>query len=265
LKTQHRRTHAPVTNFPTPALQQAVAMPRSRDAAARRRQPGLGGQLLIAVAAVVVIAAAYLFATRSRGEEELTAVDRIASALPADAATSREWRLRPWPQFPVPSHPLSSRGRAVRVGALIIELEALAKSGDSTAARVAGQVSTLLEEMPNGAVAGAAYHALAGAEAVVDTLKRAEAARAVEALAGAPDVRLGAWLEAGRIAAARNDTAFFSRSDTWLTLWNARLAVGDDANSRASVSVLSSYIATPPRDSRRILIALDAVLRALAN
>jgi hypothetical protein len=161
--------------------------------------------------------------------------------------------------------PLSTRGRAVRVGALIIELEALAKSGDSTAAHVADQVSTLLDEIPNGGVAGAAYRALANFGAVHDSLKRAQAALAAESLAGVSDVRLGAWLEAGRIAAARNDTLFFSRTDTWLTLWNARMAAGDEANTRAAVSVLSGFIATPPRDSRRILVALDAVLRALAN
>ena len=214
--------------------------------------------------AVLVIAAALKLSKANRTTDELPAVDRVVATLPAAAITSTEWRQRPWAEFQA-DHPISSRGRAVRVGALIIELEALAMSGDSTAGRLAGQVSKLLDEIPNGNAVGNAYRALADAEALADTAKRAAAARAAETLAGPTNVRLGAWLEAGRIAAAHNDTAFFSRPDTWSTLWVARGAAGDDANTRASVTVLSAYIAEPRRDSRRIGVALDALLRALAN
>jgi hypothetical protein len=237
----------------------------SSDTPARPRQPSLAIQLLIAVSAVAVIAGAYTFSTRSVGEEELTAVDRIASAIPARATATREWRDRPWSELPTPRQTLSARGRAVRVGALIIELEALATSGDSTAARVAEQVSTLLDSIPNGTVVASAYRALADIAAVDDSVKRVEAARAAELLAGPTNVRLGAWLEAARIAVAHKNTSFFSRTDTWLTLWSARTAAGEDPNTRASVSVLSAFIAEAPRDSRRISIGLDALLRALAN
>jgi hypothetical protein len=254
-----------VTAIPTPAFQQAVATPRPNAARARRHLPSLWLQILIALVAVVVIAGAYILSTRSGGVEELTAIDRLAKSIPVEATESREWRERPWPKYPSPTPPVSSRGRAVRIGALIIELEALATSGDSAAAPVATQVSALLDEFPNGSVVGDAYRALANVDAVRDTLSRAEASRMAEVLAGPTNVRLGAWLQAGRIAAARNDTAFFSRSDTWVTLWFARMAAGEDANTRASVSVLSGYIAQPPRDSRRILVALDALLRALAG
>jgi hypothetical protein len=213
-----------------------------------------------------VIAAAYVLLTKSRASDELPSVDRIAAALPADASDSPEWREHPWTEFPVSDQPLSRRGRAVRMGALIVELEALAAGGDSTAARVAGQVSKLADEDSSARTVGSAYRALADVEAVADRAKRAEAARVAELIAGSTDdVRLGAWLEAARIAAARSDTAFFSAHDTWLALWFARGAAGEDANTRASVSVLSAFVAEPRRDSRRIFVALDALLRALAN
>jgi hypothetical protein len=151
------------------------------------------------------------------------------------------------------------------VGALLVELEVLAANGDSAAAKVAAQVGELFGDYPNGSATVAAYRALADVEAVADSTKRADAARAAETLAGVTEVRLGAWLEAARIAAVRNNTAFFSRPDTWSTLWIARGVAGEDANTRASVTVLSAYIAEPQRDARRISVALDALLRALAN
>jgi hypothetical protein len=126
-------------------------------------------------------------------------------------------------------------------------------------------VGERLAELPNEGGVGEAYRALAHERSFADSAKRAEAGRGAETLAGPTKIRLGTWLEAGRIAAARNDTSFFSRPDTWSTLWIARGAAGDDANTRASVTVLSAYIAEPQRDARRIAVALDALLRALAN
>jgi hypothetical protein len=240
-----------------------MAASNSNAVQARPRPTSVWREILIAIVAVLVIAVALKLSKVSRTTDELPPIDQVVATLPA-AATSTEWRQRPWAEFQA-DHPLSSRGRAVRVGALIIELEAVAMSGDSTAGRLAGQVSKLLDAIPNGNAVGNAYRALADAEALADSAKRAEAARAAETLAGSTNVRLGAWLEAGRIAAAHNDTAFFSRPDTWTTLWVARGAAGEDANTRASVTVLSAYIAEPRRDSRRIAVALDALLRALAN
>jgi len=215
--------------------------------------------------AIAAIALALQYSKRSRTPDDPPPIERIIATVSSGASESRDWRERPWPQIASANQPLSRRGRAVRVGALIVELEALAANGDSAAAKVAAQVGELLGDYPNGVTTVAAYRALADVEAVGDSAKRADAARGAETLAGITEVRLGAWLEAARIAAVRNDTSFFSRPDTWSTLWIARGVAGEDANTRASVTVLSAYIAEPQRDSRRISVALDALLRALAN
>ena len=229
------------------------------------RQPGLWREIAIAIVAIAAIALALQYSKRSRTPEEPPTINSIVASLPAEANESREWRERPWPQFTSANQSVSRRGRAVRVGALLVELEVLAANGDSAAAKVAAQVGELFGDYPNGSATVAAYRALADVEAVADSAKRADAARAAETLAGVTEVRLGAWLEAARIAAVRNDTAFFSRPDTWSTLWIARGVAGEDANTRASVTVLSAYIAEPQRDARRLSVALDALLRALAN
>jgi len=253
----------------TPREEKSSDSARSRgvepEKVAKPRRSGLWREIVIGLAAVLAIAAALEFSKRSRSKDEMPAVERIVAVLPAGATAAPEWRTRPWTEFRGSGQPISKRGRAIRVGALITELEAFALSDDSTAAKIAAQVSALLDEYPAGGAVGHVYRVLADSQTYRDRTKRMEAARAAETLAGPTDVRLGAWLEAGRIAAARNDTAFFSRPDTWSSLWVARTAAAEDANTRASVTVLSAYIAEPPRDSRRIAIALDALLRALAN
>ena len=223
-------------------------------------------EIWIAIAAVLVIAAALQLSKRGRAANELPSVDRMVASLPSNVTSSTDdWRTRPWREFRGSGQPITRRGRAVRVGALIVELEALASRGDSAAPGDASQIAALVDEYPGGSSAGDAFRALADTQAVRDVARRREAARAAETLVRANELRLGAWLEAGRIAAGRGDTAFFSGPDTQAALNAARAAAGDDAEARASITELSTLMAAPRRDLGRISVALDTLLRALAN
>ncbi len=225
----------------------------------------LGRDLLIAAAAVLMIAVALPLAKRNRTVDTLPPVDRIATLLPGGDVAPDTWRARPWREFRGSGSPVSPRGRAVRIGAMIIELEVLAGRGDSAASGVASQIGALLNEYPGGSSAGDSYRALATARTISDPAVRAEVARIAETLVGAPALQLGAWLEAGRLAAARRDSAFFAPAATATALRVARSAAGDDTDARTAVTTLSAALAEPRRDWGRVSSALDAVLAALAN
>jgi hypothetical protein len=231
-----------------------------------KRPRWIGREIVIAIAAVLVIAAALQVSKRARDRNELPRVDRLVALIPATAASpATDWRIHPWREFRGAGQPLTPRGRAMRVGALIADLEALATRGDSSATAIASQVAVLLDEYPGGSSVGDAYRSLADTQSVRAPARRTEAAAAAETLVGRTDLRLGAWLEAARIAAATGDTAFFSRSDTTAAVRAALFAAGNDSGLRRSVTALSTALNTSPRDLRRISTALDTVLGEFAN
>jgi len=102
---------------------------------------------------------------------------------------------------------------AVRFGAQAVQLELAARARDTTAvARVARRTASMLEPMPRSGPAAQLYRQIganAGAppESLAGRLDRGWVAGA--ALLDGDDVRLGAWLAAARVAAARRDAGFF--------------------------------------------------------
>ncbi|HEX8317864.1 hypothetical protein [Longimicrobium sp.] len=180
--------------------------------AARRASPFSGPRRWGAVAAVVAAVALAPLAwnlMQPPGLQEPGALaERLASTgtvLPAG------WDPSPWGSTRSASDPMTLRARAIRIGARLVELELALRGQDPAAARTAAQVAILLGELPGSGFAVSIFRdiqARAGAPwAELEPLM--EQGSEAAAMAGDDDVRLGAWLQAARIAAARKDAEFF--------------------------------------------------------
>lgn len=133
----------------------------------------------------------------------------------------------PWAVTRGGEAPMSERGRAVRLGARLVDLEVAFAAGDSVArSAVASSIAVLATTNPP--LTGAPvdlYRQIADgdAEAVRDRGARREGWDAMSELAGKEAMQLGAWLEAARVAAARRDEQFFRSRATGRVLRRAQL------------------------------------------
>jgi len=102
------------------------------------------------------------------------------------------------------SDSLTERGRAVRVGGLLIEFERSWVRDDSSARRSADAIAALLVDQPDGAeVAG--IFASGNVEARLPTTRHDLAP-----LVRVAPMGIGGWLQAARVAAAMGDAGFFT-------------------------------------------------------
>jgi hypothetical protein len=108
--------------------------------------------------------------------------------------------------------------RAVRMGARLTDLDAAAAARDSAAVRqAAADVAAMLDGVPASGPAASVYaevgrRAGESGSALAPLLSRGR--RSVAHLAGEDGVRLGAWAEAARLAAAARDARFFRAEAT---------------------------------------------------
>lgn len=186
-------------------------------------------------------------------------VELVAVLSPAAAGSSA---LTPeWDVVRGVSDSLSERGRAMRVGALLVELERAWVRNDSSTAAPGDAIAALLADLPDGGADVAAMFAGGAAES------RAPSAR----LALAPFVRaapegVGAWLQAARIAAGLVDAGFFAsaRSKESLRLLLDMQGVSPDAQSaRVRLQELLARRGRP--DFAAVSSVLETLQRELAN
>jgi hypothetical protein len=233
--------------------------------AARRALPFPGARRWGAVAAVVAAVALAPFAwnrMQSPGLQEPGALaERLATsgtALPAG------WDPSPWGSTRSASDPMTLRARAIRIGARLVELELALRSQDPAAQRTAAQVAILLGELPGSGPAVSIFRdiqARAGAPWAELEPQMEQGSEAAAAMAGEGDVRLGAWLQAARIGASRQDIDFFRTRATKAAL--SRLE--DEPATRAAaerIRTLTSAEGTPDWDA--LGEELVASLRSLA-
>jgi hypothetical protein len=234
--------------------------------AARRASPLAGGRrwgALAAVAAAVALAPLAWNRMQPRGMDEPGALaERLAFA---GTTVPANWDPSPWGSTRSAGDPLTPRARAVRIGARLVELELALRGRDPGAARLAAQVSSLVVELPGSGPAISIFRQVqqrAGApwselEPLVE-----QGSEAAAALAGEDDVRLGAWLQAARIAAGREDIGFFRTRATEAALDRLR----EDPATRASAErtrVLASSEGAP--DWGALERELGATLQALGR
>ena len=129
-------------------------------------------------------------------------VELVAVLSPVAAATPA---LAPeWSATRGVSDSLTERGRATRVGALLVELERAFVRGDSSAPALGDAIAALLADQPDGAEVGALF---AGGTA---DARLPSARHALAPLVRAAPMGVGGWLQAARVAAAAGDAGFFA-------------------------------------------------------
>lgn len=235
------------------------------------RQPGRWGRRparWMALAAVLALAVlGPVLWTRSRGGAEGPGAP--AALLASRDALPAGWGdERPWESSLGAGDPLSPGARAARVGALHTDLAVAAGAGDAAAtSRLANEIAALLDAEPGGGPAATAYRQLAAragepASALRDPLD--DAGDAAASLVDGERMTLAAWTEAARIAAARQDAAFFRASATRDALARAAEDSGLSADARqAAARVSGPNVAAAGWPS--ITRDLDTLLRAIAS
>ena len=123
----------------------------------------------------------------------------LSPAAAAGPALTPEWSL-----VRGVSDSLSERGRAVRVGALLVEFERAWIRNDSSAQMPGDAIAALLANEPDGAEVGALF-ADGPAEARLPSARLA-----LTPLVRAAPMGVGGWLQAARVAAAAGDAGFFA-------------------------------------------------------
>lgn len=170
----------------------------------------------------------------------------------------------PWSQTRGATQPAQRSGRAIRIGARLVDLEVLARANDSNAARVALELSAMMSELPAGGPVAVAFRSLAQRSVSSDPAALRDAISAAEAVAGRNDVRAGAWLEAARLAAVRHDSAFFESSQARAARHALQSLGASSLTAHASEERIRSALAATPPDWHQLELSIGELLRELA-
>ena len=168
------------------------------------------------------------------------------------------------PEWSIPrgaSDSLSERGRAVRVGSLLVEFERANLRGDSTAQVFADAVSALVSDVPDGGVDVAAVFASGG-----DGARSAEARHALAPFVRAAPMALGGWVQAARVAALAGDAGFFASQQSRGAVLQLVALKGLTPEAEAVCDRLDTLLHRRGRpDFSAVSAALEVVQRELAN
>jgi hypothetical protein len=157
--------------------------------------------------------------------------------------------------------PLSAEARAVRLGAAIAELELRHRRADSSARAIAESAARLLETFPRAGDAANAFRALGAT--TNDSALRAAAGMA-EQVAGARAVRVGAWLQSARFAAATADSSPFD-PPMIRGVSRAAVTIDDRAETEYAVRQFEDVARERPRNWTAIATSVDELLRLLGT
>jgi len=185
-------------------------------------------------------------------------VELVAVLSPAAAATPA---LAPeWSATRGVSDSLTERGRAMRIGALLVELERSFVRGDSSAPALGDAIAALLADQPDGAEVGAQF---AGGTA---DARRPSARHALAPLVRAAPMGVGGWLQAARVAAAAGDAGFFASTRSKESLRLLLTVPGVSPEAQAERDRLDQLLHRRGRpDFAAAANALELLQRELAN
>lgn len=185
-------------------------------------------------------------------------VDLVAVLSPTAVAAAS---LAPeWSATRGVSDSLSERGRAVRIGSLLVEFERASVRGDSTAQHFADAIAALLVDQPDGAEVAAVY--AAGG----DNARLPDARHALAPLARAAPMAVGGWLQAGRVAAAAGDAGFFASVKSRESVMQLLAMRGTTSEVDAARDRLDTLLSRRGRPDFAIVAdALELLQRELAN
>jgi hypothetical protein len=227
-----------------------------------------GRGLTVAVAAVLAVLVLAPWAADRLGAGPGYTPGVLVSALGPVARSASTMNDIPWRALRSPDALMPSE-RAFRLGVHHVQLESAALAGDHAAsARLAGDMALLAAGLRRGSAVAAVYEELAtlSADDPRGVRLRRQAWDALIEASPAAHARLGAWVAAARQAVLAGDVDW-PRSRVSL---EARATVNDRA---LSPGTREAWDAARPdldgdaeeADARRLLDALDAVLRAGAG
>jgi hypothetical protein len=175
---------------------------------ARWRRGGSRG-LWVALAAAGLVGIAVLPWLRSDRDAADSPTGVVA--ILTDRTLPASWDGAPWATTRGAGDPRSDAARAARLGARLVDFELAARAHDPRARALAGDVARLLDGVPRGPIVATLYRAVSsGAVDPRDSLALLlERGRAAARGASESHYTLGAWAEAGRVAAAHGDGGYF--------------------------------------------------------
>lgn len=230
-----------------------------------------GGHWAAVAAVLVGLALLPVLWTRSRAPD-IDDPGRFPALLESrDAGLPAGWDRSPWRTTRGPGDPLTPEARAVRLGALMTDLEVAVRGRDPRTGEIARKIVALLDGIPGAGFASETYRKVGSRSGeppeqllpLVDSGR--EAVRLIE-VERVQFVRLGAWAETARIAAARRDAAFFRKRETRAVLDRADEAPDFPEPGRAAVRQVRRTI---ERDGapewERLDLQLAELLRRLGS
>jgi hypothetical protein len=149
---------------------------------------------------------------------------------------------------PLPSslEAVAERRRSVRLGAYLVDLDLAIRARDAENTRsLAARAEELLNEVPGGGVAASQFTDLASLAGARPTEVLPVFQRASEDAALYVDedrFAVAAWAEAGRLAAKRQDVAFFRDARTRRTLARAEELVGDNDRAQNAIATIRASL-----------------------
>lgn len=217
---------------PAPAL--SPSLPPSVRTRGWRRS----GRWAALPAGVVALALAFLLLPRARASgandpvQLAMRLEQSGRGLPAEWPGAERWGAIRGGDASPPATPEERNARAVRAGALLVDLAVAARSGDTDTTRLlATQAAARFEP---GSGRSTPLHQIANRpDAPYDSLAPL-LQRATDRLAnrfGRPYLQLGAWTEAALLAAHRRDVAFFRADESRTILRSARDLTQGDARA----------------------------------
>jgi hypothetical protein len=160
--------------------------------------------------------------------------------------------------------PMTDRGRAVRLGVLLMQYELAARRADSAAASRATMIASLLDGVPGGGAAAMRWRTVASERRPANERMRAADMEIARSLVDPDFVALGTWLESARVATAGSLRDWFDANGT-APLARAAASPALSAAERESISNVERLVKARPLDIPALAAAVAAAERDLGR
>jgi hypothetical protein len=213
------------------------------------------------IAGIALVSALALRGRAPAGPEPLQLAARLDPEMPAGWTDTQPWETERGGRNAV-----ERDARAVQAGAMLVRLAMTVRERDSVQTEVLA--NQMLARFDAGAGDDTPLHQIAErAGAPPDSLHGLleQATKRLDRL-GRAHVRLGAWVEAARIAARERNQEFFEARDSQAALDNAkRLTTGDEAARDALAQVRTALATEGPPEWGALEAGLKALLKEIAS
>lgn len=228
---------------------------------------GPGAQRFLIAAGIAALIALPWAISRNQAPDvaPLWMVDAMSG--PA-AGVPQDWNPAPWGARRSVRGTMTPEVRASRVGARLVALELYARAGDSSGvAAAAAEIAGLLDSLPAAGPAAGVYRSIveradAPYDQLAPLLERGRGAAYL--LLDEGRLEMGAWAEAARVAARREDHAFFRQRESvaMLEQLGANPGLTDQVRSAAADA---GAAAAEPTDWGALEASLERLLSALGR